>query len=136
MKRLIVVAALIGLTACGAYRFPGGGTTSGETGTVTGQVLTWPCAPVENPQIACKGRPVTGLPVVFTSASGADVTAVTDAGGSYTSTLAAGTWKVSFKGYFRIISGPAEVTVVAGQTAVANYLLDSGIRVPVVNPAG
>ena len=133
MMRLIVVAALIAATACGAYRFPGEGPTA-QTGTVSGQVLTWPCAPIENPQIICKGRAVQGLAVLFTSPSGTIVAAETDAGGAYRATLPAGTWKVSFKGYMRIISGPAEVTVTAGGTVVANYVVDSGIRVPVASP--
>jgi hypothetical protein len=133
MKRLVVVAALIAVTACGAYRFPGVGPTA-QTGTVTGQVLTWPCAPIENPQIICKGRAVQGLAVIFMSPSGTIVAAETDAGGAYTATLPAGTCKVSFKGYMRIISGPAEVTVTAGGTVVANYVVDSGIRVPVASP--
>ena len=70
----------------------------------------------------------------FTSPSGTVVVAETDAGGAYRATLPAGTWKVSFKGYMRIISGPPEVTVTAGDTVVANYVVDSGIRVPAVSP--
>ncbi len=135
VKRLIIVVALVAATACGAYRFPGEGPTA-QTGTVTGQVMTWPCAPVENPQIICQGRPIPGLPVVFTSPGGTVVVAETDAGGTYTATLPAGTWKVSFKGYMRIVSGPPEVTVTAGETVVANYVVDSGIRLPAGQPGG
>jgi len=31
----------------------------------------------------------------------------------------------------RVISGPIKLTVGAGTSAVANYVLDSGIRVPI-----
>jgi hypothetical protein len=135
MKHLVVVVALIAATACGAYRFPGGGPTA-QSGSVSGQVLTWPCAPVENPQITCEGRPIQGIAVIFTSPGGTVVVAETDSGGTYTATLPAGTWKVSFKGYVRIVSGPPEVTVKAGETVVANYVVDSGMRLPAVQSTG
>jgi hypothetical protein len=34
------------------------------------------------------------------------------------------------KNYMRIISGPTTIALSAGSTVVANYVLDSGIRVP------
>jgi hypothetical protein len=40
------------------------------------------------------------------------------------------------KTYMRVISGPPAVTVAAGSTVVANYVLDSGIRVPAPQPGG
>jgi len=131
----VVVALAVTLAAaaaCGAYRFPNG--PSPQTGTVTGQVVAWPCAPVENPQTVCSQRPVADQPIIFTSGGGPDVIAQTDSNGNYAAELPAGTWKVSFKGYMRIISGPPEVTVRAGETLVANYVLDSGIRLPAASP--
>ena len=127
-----VAVTLAAAAACGAYRFPNG--PSPRTGKVTGQVVAWPCAPVENPQTVCSQRPVADQPIIFTSDGEPDVTAQTDSNGNYATELPAGTWKVSFKGYMRIISGPPEVTVKAGETVVANYLLDSGIRLPAVGP--
>ena len=138
MRHLAVAASIIGacalLAACGSYRFPGG--SSPGTGTVTGQVLAVPCAPVEKVDSPCQGRPVPNLDIVFTSDSSHDqVTARTDSGGRYSVQLAAGTWTVSFKnGIIRLIDGPKSVTVEAGGTVVANFLMDSGIRVPAANP--
>jgi hypothetical protein len=137
MRKLIVVALVVAalavsVAACGAYRFPSG--PAAQTGTVTGQVIAIPCAPVENPETQCKGRPVPGLELVFAGAAGAVATARTDDSGSYAVQLAAGTWTVSMKGYLRIISGPQQVTVRAGETTVADYVVDSGIRLPATSP--
>ena len=135
MRRLataasIVVACAI-LAACGNYHFPGG--SSAGTGTVTGQVLAVPCAPVEKVDSPCQGRPVPNLDILFTSDSSHDqVVARTASDGRYTVELADGAWSVSFKGggIMRVIDGPNWVTVEAGGTVVANFLMDSGIRVP------
>jgi hypothetical protein len=56
---------------------------------------------------------------------------VTDSTGRFTAALAAGTWTVHLVTTLHIVSGPQELTVVSGSTVTANYILDSGIRVPV-----
>jgi hypothetical protein len=56
---------------------------------------------------------------------------LTDDTGRYRIELPEGTYKVSAKNYRRIVSGPAAVSVKAGSTVTADYLLDSGIRLPV-----
>lgn len=122
------VAACVLVGACGAYRFPGG--AAGGTGTVSGQVLSVPCAPVEKPNSPCSGRPVPNLDIVFTSAGGEHVVARTDSSGDYSVELAAGTWSVALKSFMRVVSGPRSVTVPAGGAVVANYVVDSGIRLP------
>jgi hypothetical protein len=61
-------------------------------------------------------------------------TTFTDANGRYRIDLPEGTYKVSAKNYMRIVSGPAVVTVKAGSTVIADYLLDSGIRQPLPVP--
>jgi hypothetical protein len=92
-----------------------------------------PCSPIEVPnQLPCAGRPVAGLEIDF-SGNGAAVSTRTDKSGAYSFELAAGTWKVSFKSFMRIISGPPTVTIKAGASVVADYLVDSGIRVPINN---
>ena len=121
---------LFATAACGAYRFPVGGTGEAGFGTVTGQVKVVPCAPVEAAPKTCLARPVGELEIDFNGPGGTASTR-TDARGSYSIELPAGTWKVSFRGYARIISGPPVVTVNAGATVVANYVVDSGIRYPV-----
>jgi hypothetical protein len=70
------------------------------------------------------------LEIDFTG-NGTAAGARTDLSGAYSVELAAGTWKVSFKSYMRIISGPPTVTLQAGSRVVADYLVDSGIRVPI-----
>src|ERR1700740_207899 len=92
-----IVVALALIAACGSYHFPGGSTTG--TGTVTGQVLVVPCAPVEKVDSPCAGRLVANLDFTFTSDSThQQVDVRTDPGGNYTVELTAGSWSVGFKG--------------------------------------
>jgi hypothetical protein len=126
--RLLVLGGLVVLTAaCGAYQFPGG--TTAQTGNLSGSVMVTPCAPVEQPDQPCKGVYGTGLQIVFADGSSLASTAVA-ASGRYSIDLPAGTWKVSFKGIARILTGPTTVTIPAGGSVVADYLVDSGIRLP------
>jgi len=127
MRTVLVVLLAVATVACGAYRFPGG--SQAGTGTVSGRVTAVPCAPVEQAGQVCAGRPVPGLEIDFTG-NGASVSTRTDSGGGYSVELAAGTWKVTLKSYARIVSGPPAVTVTAGANVVADYVVDSGIRVP------
>ncbi len=131
VRALLISLLLVATAACGAYRFPGESTSGGGTGTVSGQVTAVPCFPVEQAnQPPCAGRPVGGVEIDF-SGNGSVVGTQTDPKGFYSVSLAVGTWKVSPKSYMRIISGPPVVTVTAGSSVVANYVVDSGIRVPV-----
>ena len=118
--------ALLG--ACAGYQFPGG--PAPGSGTVSGQVTVVPCAPVEKVGAPCQGRPAPNVALIFTSSSNGQVIAQTDSAGNYAVELKAGRWAVAIKGYMRIISGPLSVTVEAGASVVANYVLDSGIRLP------
>jgi len=127
MRTVLVVLLAMATVACGAYRFPGG--SQAGTGTVSGRVTAVPCAPVEQAGQVCAGRPVPGLEIDF-SGNGASVSTRTGSGGDYSIELAAGTWKVTLRSYERIISGPPAVTVTAGANVVADYVIDSGIRVP------
>jgi hypothetical protein len=122
----LATCALLG--ACGGYRFPGG--PEPGTGTVSGQVTVVPCAPVEKIQAPCQGKPAPNVALIFISSSNAQVIAQTDSAGNYAVELKAGQWAVAIKGYMRVISGPSTVTVEAGASVVANYVVDSGIRLP------
>jgi threonine/homoserine efflux transporter RhtA len=73
------------------------------------------------------------LEIDFTGGS-ENAKAVTDSTGHYAATLAAGTWTVQLVTKMRVISGPAQVTVASSSTVTANYVIDSGIRVPVPVP--
>jgi hypothetical protein len=131
MRNVLLAALVLVIAACGAYRFPGSPSPSPGVGTVSGTVVAVPCFPVESAGMAqCAGRPVPGVEIDFTSADGTSK-AVTDSSGHYSVTLAGGTWTIHLATYMRVISGPAEVTVSPGSAVSANYVLDSGIRVPV-----
>lgn len=128
--RITLLAALVLVTAgCGAYQFPGSTPSSG-TGRVSGVVTAVPCAPLQPVDDACAQRNVAGVEVDFSDGR-TSVAAVTDSRGAYSIDLAPGTWKVRLKTYMRIISGPTSVTVTAGSHVVADFVLDTGIRVPV-----
>jgi hypothetical protein len=126
---ILGAAAMVLLTACGAYQFPGA-TASPGTGSVSGRVLTVPCGPVQPAYNACAGRPFSGLEIAFTDGQTVDRT-TTDSTGRYSIDLEPGTYKVTFKTYMRVISGPPTVKVTSGANIVADYVLDNGIRVPV-----
>ena len=142
VMRNVLLGMLVLLTAaCGAYSFPGASPSG--TGTVTGTVSVMPCGPLEQvppkqpgppaePQSAvpCRMMAATGVELSFTSGDRVAST-LTDSNGRYRIELPEGTYKVSAKNYRRIVSGPAAVSVKAGSTVTADYLLDSGIRLPV-----
>jgi len=126
--RALLLAGLLAVTAaCGAYSFPG--QSGSDTGNVHGTVRVYPCAPVEQQGETCNGLPGEGFAIVFANGS-QQVTTTVKSGGQYSIDLAAGTWKVSFKGIARIINGPNPITVQAGGSVEADYQLDSGIRTP------
>ena len=137
VMRNVLVAALVCVTAaaCGAYQFPGA--SPAATGTVTGTVAVMPCGPIKPvppvrsgpPQdlVPCRMTPAVAVEMVFSSGDRVTST-LTDPNGRYRIELPEGTYKVSAKNYRRIITGPAVVTVKAGSTVTADYLLDSGIR--------
>ena len=128
LATMTALAVCVVMGACAGYHFPGGSTAG--TGTVSGNVVAVPCAPVEKPSSPCQGRPVPNLVIVFTAANDEQVTAKTDSAGTYAVTLQAGTWNVALKSFMRVISGPTSVRVGAGAAVVANFVVDSGIRVP------
>jgi len=123
---------LLATAACGAYRFPA--SSPAATATVSGTVISLPCSPIVSAENPCLGRQVPGAVLTFTKGN-ATATATTDKSGAYSIELEVGTWNVTlqsyqFKGYTRIVRGPRTVTVTAGDNAVANYVIDSGIRIP------
>jgi len=125
--RILLVTALAAVTAaCGAYTFPA---DTANMGTVTGHVTAVPCSPVENPDSACKPFPVSGAEIDFTPEHGDVVRARTGEDGAYTVSLRAGTWSVTLKAK-RVISGPSTVKVSAGSNTTADFVVDSGIRMP------
>lgn len=130
MKNLLLGAVLLLAFACGAYHFPGE-SPAPAAGTVSGRVLAVPCAPVEKPGTSCAGRPVPNLEIDYFDGTSVTERTFTDAAGHYSIALKPATYAVKMKTYMRVISGPLKLEVGAGSTTVADYLLDSGIRVPV-----
>ena len=152
--RIAILAGMVFMTAaCGAYQVPG--ESPAATGTVSGTVVfstigcprfetatrlcpvggpadSAPAPPSPCPQYGfasgqCPVRPVPDMEIDFVKGN-ATAKAVTDSNGAYTVQLAVGTWQVHLKTPMRMIKGPSEVTVVAGSTVTANYVIDSGIR--------
>ena len=128
MVSIAALASCTLLAACAGYRFPGG--PAAGTGSVSGQVTVAPCAPVEKADVPCQGKPAPNIALIFTSSSNEQVIAQTDSAGNYAVELTAGRWSVATKGFGRLISGPSTLTVQAGASVVANYVVDSGIRLP------
>ena len=142
MGKTLLVVILVATAACAAYHFPGPGD---ETGTVSGQVISFGCGgpvqPADRPCLAkptsdcpaqpssgqCANRPIPGLGLTFTDGN-TSFTAKTDSAGAYSIVLPVGTWQVSTRSFERIISGPQTLDVTAGATIVANYVVDNGIR--------
>jgi hypothetical protein len=132
MRAWIVAALLLVTAACGAYQFPGGSASpSPDTGTVSGHVVSIPCAPVERIDSPCPGRPVAKLEIDYLAGTTVVTKTVTNSTGGYAVQLQPGTYVVRMKTYMRVISGPLKLTVESGSNLVADYKLDSGIRVPV-----
>ena len=152
VMRNALLAGLVFLTAaCGAYSFPGA--SPAATGTVTGTVLfsIIGCPRMETATKLCPAggpepdsayspacsqagpaprpctRPLPGLEIEFVKGQ-ATVKTTTNANGQYTVSLVSGTWQVHLNTPMRMIKGPSEVTVAAGSTVTANYVIDSGIR--------
>ena len=131
MRNALLAVLLAFTTGCGAYVFPGGGASPApDTGRVSGRVLAVPCAPVEKLGSPCAGRPVAGLELDYVAGGKVVGRTITDGDGSYSIRLEPGSYAVAFKTYLRVISGPTKITVAAGANLSADYLVDSGIRVP------
>jgi hypothetical protein len=130
MRNALLVALVFLTAACGAYHFPG----SSSSGTVSGSVAVVPCGlrpvdPAQGDIAPCRMKPASaaaGIEIIFTS-EGRTASTRTNADGRYAIDLAAGTYKVSVVKYLRIVSGPPTVTVTAGATVVADYVVSSGI---------
>ena len=130
---LLGALVVIVVAGCGAYRFPGAGSNSPSpnTGAVSGRVVAEPCAPVEQAGSPCPGKPVQGVEIDYITDAKVAGRTVTDNNGTYSIRLEPGTYAVKIKIYMRLISGPTKIAVAAGSSTVADYVLDSGIRIPV-----
>jgi len=127
VRALILLGAALTLpAACASPPYPG----TQPMGTVTGHVLSWPCAPVENLNSPCAGRPAPGVEVDFQRGGSPVGSVVSDGSGVYSIQLLPGTYTVSLKN-IRILRSPNQVIVTAGQVTTADLVFDNGIRLPV-----
>ena len=132
MKTSLLVAVMIAGSACGAYQFGSGTPSPTPTlATVNGHVLAVPCSPVEQAGSTCAGRPVPNLEIDYVTGATIAARTITNADGTYATALKPGSYDVRMRTYMRVISGPLKLTVAAGSSTAADYILDSGIRAPV-----
>ena len=133
MKLVVLAAVALSMAACGAYTF--GGEQPSPTAalaTVSGHVVAVPCRPIEQPGATCAGRPVANLEIDYLAGTTVEARSVTNADGGYAVAVRPGSYDVAFKStVMRVISGPLKLTLQAGSSVTANYVLDSGLRVPV-----
>src|ERR1700686_2098274 len=143
MRIAFLVGLLIATAACGPYRFPGGGS---DTGNVHGQVLALGCGGAVQPDSApclatpisgclpqpassqgCGELPLPGFELAFTAGTSRLVTK-TDSAGTYSIELPSGTWNVSGATFGRIVDGPQSLVVIAGESTTADYVVQTGIK--------
>jgi hypothetical protein len=126
---LITVGMLLLLAACAPTSTGAGG----QQGTLTGNVIAGPTCPVQQAETPCPPAPVTNREVTIKTSDGTvAATAMTDAHGDFSVSLAAGSYQVQVA----IIPGqigvqqttPGQVTIAAGQTTHVEIMLDTGIR--------
>ncbi len=125
---------VIALSACAA----GPAIFGPSTGTVTGHVTLRACGGAYRPgQAGCAVRPLAGAGVSFeivpANGKGSERTAVTDANGAYSITVAPGIYAVTttlkpqelpaIAGAATVpgLASPRQVTVVAGKTVTADF---------------
>jgi len=85
------------------------------------------CMP-QTPVSECAEWPIVGLDLVFSNGT-TSLSTKTDTTGAYSIELPVGTWKVTTATFVRIIDGPQTLVVNAGASVIANYIVDSGLRV-------
>lgn len=143
MRIAFLVGLVIATAACGPYRFPGGGS---DTGNVQGQVLALGCGvPVQPDGAPCLATPISGCPpqpagsqvcgevplpgfeLAFTAGASRLVTK-TDSAGTYSIELPSGPWNVSGATFGRIVDGPQSVVVITGESTIADYVVQTGIK--------
>src|SRR5256885_16311945 len=96
MRPALLGALCLLTAACGAYAFPGdrpSPTPTSSMGTVSGTVLSVPCAPVEQAGTTCAGRPVPKVELSYTcehTTVQRGLATPTDSNGRYSGQLPAG----------------------------------------------
>jgi hypothetical protein len=133
-RTLAVTLLFVVLAACGGGDNSGGSTTTaGVSYAVSGYAHAGPTCPVVTnpPDPACADRPVSGALLVVRNAAGAEVAQVrTGTDGSFSVSLAPGTYTIVPQEVEGLMGTAAEVSVIVvdGPVADLDFSYDTGIR--------
>jgi Carboxypeptidase regulatory-like domain len=134
VRYLLAVGAVGLLAACGSGTIGATGSAgsgSGPSGSarIVGTVTAGPTCPVERAGSPCPDRPVAGALVRVMRLSSVVATARTDATGAFRLEVAPGAYTVvaTNAGGYQSTAKRA-VSLVAGQRATVDFVLDTGIR--------
>lgn len=122
---LALLAAII-LLLCGCTN--GSGQVTGDSGLVTGSVLTAPVCPVERVGKECPPRPVSGAPVVALEGDSVQGSTLTDTAGAFSLTLPDGRYVIRATNVGGYASTASESVVVSDNPVHITLIVDSGIR--------
>lgn len=122
---LALLAAII-LLLCGCTN--GFGQVTGDSGLVTGSVLTAPVCPVERVGKECPPRPVSGAPVVALEGDSVQGSTLTDTAGAFSLTLPDGRYVIRATNVGGYASTASESVVVSDNPVHITLIVDSGIR--------
>ncbi|MCZ9880330.1 carboxypeptidase-like regulatory domain-containing protein [Arthrobacter sp. B2a2-09] len=126
MKRFVLalLAAVLWLCGCGGQ----GGPDTGNSGVVTGYVLTAPVCPVERVGQECPPRPVSGAAVVALDGEAVRSSTLTDGTGAFHLTLPDGRYVIKASNVGGYVSTASEPVVISDTPVHVTLVVDSGIR--------
>ena len=120
---LVVAATLL---LCGCADEPG--RVQGQTGVVTGYVLTGPACPVERVGQQCPPRPVPSATVVALDGDGVRGSTLTDTAGAFRLALPDGRYVIRATNVGGYASTASEAVLVSDNHVQITLIVDSGIR--------
>ncbi len=126
VKRFVMtlLAGVLWLCGCASQ----GGPATGNSGVVTGFVLTAPVCPVERVGQECPPRPVPGAAVVALDGDAVRGSTQTDGTGAFHLTLPDGRYVIKASNVGGDVSTATEAVVISGTPIRITLVVDSGIR--------
>ena len=118
------MAALLWLCGCTSPSGP----VTGHAGVVTGFVLTAPVCPVENIDLECPPRPVSGATVVALDGDAVQGSTQTDSTGAFRLTLPDGRYVIRATNVGGYTSTATELVAISDRAVHITLVVDSGIR--------
>ena len=119
-----LLAALLWLCGCTSPSGP----VTGHAGVVTGFVLTAPVCPVENIDLECPPRPVSGATVVALDGDAVQGSTQTDSTGAFRLTLPDGRYVIRATNVGGYTSTATELVAISDRAVHITLVVDSGIR--------